>query len=150
MTPAVEKICVHCHKDCSTKPRVKDSHGNYYCKACHTAAAEREPQEQVAPASDPFQLSVDPSSETPRPQSPESEPIPAAKPAPIAVNFDDDDDALLPLDDSFTSEPLDDSFAPEPPRDHDHDHGDLLDDDPISVTAQDDELLLDDTDPSPP
>ena len=30
-----EKVCVHCGEDCSDKPRVKDSHENYYCKTCH-------------------------------------------------------------------------------------------------------------------
>ena len=30
-----EKVCVHCGEDCSDKPRVKDSHDNYYCKTCH-------------------------------------------------------------------------------------------------------------------
>ena len=30
-----DKICVHCGEDCSDKPRVKDSHENYYCKTCH-------------------------------------------------------------------------------------------------------------------
>lgn len=29
------KVCVHCGEDCSEKPRVKDSHNNYYCKTCH-------------------------------------------------------------------------------------------------------------------
>ncbi len=36
MTPAAsDKVCVHCGEDCSYKPRVKDSHENYYCKTCH-------------------------------------------------------------------------------------------------------------------
>ncbi len=35
------KVCVHCEEDCSTRPRVKDSHGNYYCKTCHEEAANR-------------------------------------------------------------------------------------------------------------
>ncbi len=29
------KVCVHCGEDCSEKPRIKDSHDNYYCKTCH-------------------------------------------------------------------------------------------------------------------
>ena len=36
-----EKICVLCGEDCSTKPRIKDSHGNYYCKTCHQDAEQR-------------------------------------------------------------------------------------------------------------
>ena len=32
---ASDKVCVHCGEDCSDKPRVKDSHENYYCKTCH-------------------------------------------------------------------------------------------------------------------
>lgn len=38
------KVCVHCEEDCSTRPRIKDSHGNYYCKTCHEAAANRNGQ----------------------------------------------------------------------------------------------------------
>lgn len=30
-----------CSEDCSTKARVKDSHDNYYCKACHEAAEQQ-------------------------------------------------------------------------------------------------------------
>lgn len=38
---STEKICVLCREDCSYKPRIKDSHGNYYCKTCHQAAEQR-------------------------------------------------------------------------------------------------------------
>ena len=34
-TSSSSKVCVHCGEDCSEKPRVKDSHDNYYCKTCH-------------------------------------------------------------------------------------------------------------------
>ena len=55
------KICVHCGEDCSTRPRVKDSHDNYYCKTCHekveknqrqreTVSLSPDPQEILAPA----------------------------------------------------------------------------------------------------
>jgi len=34
----LEKICVICHEDCSTRPRTKDQHGRYYCKPCYESA----------------------------------------------------------------------------------------------------------------
>lgn len=41
------KVCVLCGEDCSTQPRVKDSHGNYYHKTCHEMAAEKKRQRRV-------------------------------------------------------------------------------------------------------
>lgn len=35
------KICQICAEDCSARPRVKDSKGRYYCKACAEAASGR-------------------------------------------------------------------------------------------------------------
>jgi hypothetical protein len=47
----VEKVCVLCREDCSYKSRVRDSHGNYYCKTCHEEAekqAEHRTEDQAA------------------------------------------------------------------------------------------------------
>ncbi len=38
---SVEKICRICGWDCSACERVRDSHGNYYCKPCHEEALAR-------------------------------------------------------------------------------------------------------------
>ena len=46
------KICVDCGADCAGKPRVKDRHGRYLCKACHDARAanqSRPPQASPTP-----------------------------------------------------------------------------------------------------
>jgi hypothetical protein len=32
------KTCGYCHQDCSTKPRLRDEAGNYYCKECYPLA----------------------------------------------------------------------------------------------------------------
>jgi hypothetical protein len=56
MPASPAKVCIHCHQDCSTKPRTKDAQGRYACKACHekalAALAERQAaqghQEQAA------------------------------------------------------------------------------------------------------
>jgi hypothetical protein len=40
------KVCRICQEDCSSKPRVRDAEGNYYCKAC----LERQKASGAAPA----------------------------------------------------------------------------------------------------
>jgi hypothetical protein len=40
-TGAVSKICVVCGCDCSTRPRVKDPRGRYYCKPCYDLKSAR-------------------------------------------------------------------------------------------------------------
>jgi len=40
-TPAPKKVCTICGEDCSSKPRVKDRRGHYYCKPCHDAALNK-------------------------------------------------------------------------------------------------------------
>ena len=41
------KVCVHCGEDCSTRPRVKDSHDNYYCKACHEKVEKKQREREA-------------------------------------------------------------------------------------------------------
>ncbi len=36
--PSPEKICVRCGEDCSSRPRIKDPRGRYYCKHCYDKA----------------------------------------------------------------------------------------------------------------
>lgn len=56
-TSSSGKICVHCGEDCSTRPRVKDSHDNYYCKTCHEKAEKNPRQrETVLLAPDPSEI----------------------------------------------------------------------------------------------
>lgn len=53
------KICVLCGEDCSYKPRIKDSHGNYYCKTCHQAAEQRQTGRK-APSPQPVEIEAAP------------------------------------------------------------------------------------------
>jgi hypothetical protein len=62
------KVCVLCGQDCSTRPRVKDQHGRYYCRECH----EKEKQSRTAAA------------KAPPPAAAAKAPTPAAVP-PIAA-----------------------------------------------------------------
>ena len=41
------KVCKLCGEDCSTRPRVKDAQGSYYCKTCHAAALEQREQREA-------------------------------------------------------------------------------------------------------
>ncbi len=47
---SASKVCVLCGEDCSNKPRIKDSHGNYYCKSCHQEAEHRKAKRDAKPA----------------------------------------------------------------------------------------------------
>ena len=40
-TKSILKICKVCGRDCSAIPRVKNSHGHYFCKTCHDALAAK-------------------------------------------------------------------------------------------------------------
>jgi hypothetical protein len=42
MAQPAEKRCAVCGASCAGKPRVKDSHGHYYCRPCYDAAAEKQ------------------------------------------------------------------------------------------------------------
>lgn len=43
------KTCVLCGEDCSSRARVKDRQGNYYCKTCHAAAEARQRNRGATP-----------------------------------------------------------------------------------------------------
>ncbi len=56
-TPAASKICAICKQDCSNRPRIKDSKGRYFCKACHEAALHE--SSLLAPASSTISPAMD-------------------------------------------------------------------------------------------
>lgn len=56
---STEKICVLCREDCSYKPRIKDSHGNYYCKNCHQAAEQRKTGRKAPPPRPPRPVEIE-------------------------------------------------------------------------------------------
>src|SRR5262249_11760065 len=50
--PAAAKVCVQCKRDCSSRPRLKDSRGRYHCRECvdkATAANNAPPASAVEP-----------------------------------------------------------------------------------------------------
>jgi hypothetical protein len=119
------KTCVLCGEDCSTKNRVKDSHGNYYCKSCHQEAEVRNRQAATGPPSSP-------------PVAPNVRDKTAGQPSPIPSRGDSDDSDFglsLEADDSSAHNaggdtPMsDDSFFPDPE---------------FKLGDSDDELTLDD------
>lgn len=40
-TDTQAKVCIYCSQDCTDRPRIKDSRGNYACKACAASAAAK-------------------------------------------------------------------------------------------------------------
>lgn len=56
--PAGGKICVICHEDCSTRPRLKDRAGQYYCRKCVNVAKRQIAAGKEAEA--PKQAAADP------------------------------------------------------------------------------------------
>ena len=49
---STSKICVVCSEDCSSRPRVKDKKGQYYCRQCYQDAVQRK-RVQAAPVKPP-------------------------------------------------------------------------------------------------
>ncbi len=50
---ASAKICVVCGQDCANTPRMKDTHGRYYCKACYGQAVARRQSASNVPSPPP-------------------------------------------------------------------------------------------------
>ena len=50
---AGNKICKLCGQDCSTRPRIKDKAGRYFCRDCYEKAIEKKRSARDAPSSPP-------------------------------------------------------------------------------------------------
>lgn len=80
------KVCVICSQDCAGKPRVKDAHGRYFCKACHEAAMKKAGSAPAAAQPPQAQAASKPAVKAAsRPVAP---PIPEPEPEPAFDGFD--------------------------------------------------------------